>query len=94
MMLRTISILLRDIVSLHVRWDEVNFEPIDKHLSAEEIKQKLSPEQLVLVYFPRQSNPIYVCKDEWFDAATGRKTVSEELSVVQTVQCTQQTPFL
>lgn len=79
-----------DIVSLRVRWDDVNFAPTVKHLSAEEIKQKLSPEQLVLVYSPRQSNPIYVSKDEWIDAATGRKTVSEELSVIQTIQWKQQ----
>ena len=79
-----------DIVSLRVRWDDVNFVPTVKHLSAEEIKQKLSPEQLVLVYSPRQSNPIYASKDEWFDAATGRKTVTEELSVVQTIQWAQQ----
>lgn len=77
-------------MGLHVRWDNVNFVPVDKHLSVEEIKQKLSPEQLVLVYFPHQNNPIYTCKDEWFDAATGRKTVSEELSVIQTVQWAQQ----
>jgi hypothetical protein len=75
-----------DIVGLLVRWDDVEFVAIEKHFTIDEIKQKLSPEQLVLVYFPRQRNPIYACKDEWFDAATGRKTVSEELSVVRAIQ--------
>ncbi|MFC5653867.1 hypothetical protein ACFPYJ_33110 [Paenibacillus solisilvae] len=75
-----------DIVGLRVRWDDVEFVTIEKHLTIEEIKQKLSPEQLVLVYSPRQKNPIYACKDEWFDVATGRKTVSEELSVVRIIK--------
>lgn len=74
-----------DIVGLRVRWDEVEFVPIDKYLPADVIKQRLSPEQLTLVYFSRRSNPVYACKDEWFDAATGKRTMSEELSVVQTL---------